>query len=108
MNVFGNEIAKLLQKYGFDSAKSGRQDSSGADRPLRPASSVILLIFNIIGDVKVLGQCCVVSRRFHYLFHQVDDAFVRVDCVISDDDPSSTSSPSSGSSAASYKPPPQI
>ncbi|KAL6544932.1 hypothetical protein OROMI_023794 [Orobanche minor] len=69
----------------------------------RLPDSVILLIFNIIGDVKALGRCCVVSRRFHHLVHQVDDVIVRVDCVISDDDPSSTSSSSSGSSAASYK-----
>ncbi|KAL3615195.1 hypothetical protein CASFOL_040856 [Castilleja foliolosa] len=67
----------------------------------RLPDSIILLIFNKIGDVKALGRCCVVSRRFHYLVPQVDDVIVRVDCVISDDDPSSTSS--SGSSAASDK-----
>ncbi|KAL6553164.1 hypothetical protein OROGR_007006 [Orobanche gracilis] len=69
----------------------------------RLPDSVILLIFNIIGDVKALGRCCVVSRRFHHLVPQVDDVIVRVDCVISDDDPSVTSSSSSGSSSASYK-----
>ncbi|GFQ08134.1 F-box protein at5g46170, partial [Phtheirospermum japonicum] len=63
----------------------------------RLPDSVILLIFNKIGDVKALGRCCVVSRRFHYLVPQVDDVIVRVDCVISDDDPSSTSSASAAS-----------
>lgn len=58
--------------------------------------SIILLIFNKIGDVKVLGRCCVVSKRFHSLVPQVDNVVVRVDCVISDEDSSA-----SGNSAAS-------
>ncbi|KAL2252119.1 F-box protein At4g18380-like [Sesamum indicum] len=67
----------------------------------RLPDSLILLIFNKIGDVKALGRCCVVSRRFHSLVPQVDDVIVRVDCVISDDDSSGTSS--SSASAASDK-----
>ncbi|KAM7500554.1 hypothetical protein LguiA_024968 [Lonicera macranthoides] len=51
--------------------------------------SLLLLIFNKIGDVKALGRCCLVSRRFHSLVPQVDNIVVRVDCVISDDDSSS-------------------
>ncbi|XP_057470812.1 F-box protein At5g46170-like [Actinidia eriantha] len=51
--------------------------------------SLILLIFNRIGDVKALGRCGVVSRRFHELVPQVENVVVRVDCVISDDDASS-------------------
>ncbi|GER36754.1 F-box family protein [Striga asiatica] len=47
----------------------------------RLPDSVILLIFNQIGDVKALGRCCVVSRRFHDLVPQVDNVVVRVDCV---------------------------
>ncbi|KAG6419345.1 hypothetical protein SASPL_121565 [Salvia splendens] len=69
----------------------------------RLPDSLILLIFNIIGDVKALGRCCVVSRRFHSLVPQVDNVVVRVDCVISDDDPSSTSSSSSSASSAADK-----
>ncbi|XP_059288962.1 F-box protein At5g46170 [Lycium ferocissimum] len=53
---------------------------------------VLLLIFNKIGDVKALGRCSVVSRRFHSLVPEVDNVVVRVDCVISDDDSSSSSS----------------
>ncbi|CAI9788004.1 unnamed protein product [Fraxinus pennsylvanica] len=64
--------------------------------------SLVLLIFNRIGDVKALGRCCVVSRRFHSLVPQVDNVIVRVDCVISEDDPASSSTTSSGSSAT-YK-----
>ncbi|CAA0823726.1 F-box protein [Striga hermonthica] len=63
----------------------------------RLPDSIILLIFNQIGDVKALGRCCVVSRRFHDLVHQVDNVVVRVDCVISDDDPSATSSSAAAS-----------
>ncbi|KAJ8762048.1 hypothetical protein K2173_006650 [Erythroxylum novogranatense] len=54
--------------------------------------SLLLLVFNKIGDVKALGRCCVVSRRFHSLVPQVDNVVVRVDCVISDDDTSPSSS----------------
>lgn len=69
----------------------------------RLPDSLILLIFNRIGDVKALGRCCVVSRRFHSLVPQVDNVVVRVDCVISDDDPSSNSSASAAAAAAGDK-----
>ncbi|XP_042478698.1 F-box protein At5g46170-like [Macadamia integrifolia] len=55
----------------------------------RLPDSLLLIVFNKIGDVKALGRCCVVSRRFHDLVPQVDNVVVRVDCVISDDDSSS-------------------
>lgn len=58
----------------------------------RLPDSILLLVFNKIGDVKALGRCCVVSRRFHSLVPQVENVLVRVDCVISDDDSSSLSS----------------
>ncbi|XP_022994819.1 F-box protein At5g46170-like [Cucurbita maxima] len=63
--------------------------------------SLLLLIFNKIGDVKALGRCCVVSRRFHCLVPQVENVVVRVDCVISDDESSSSSS-SSGKSRGPF------
>ncbi|MCE3217189.1 hypothetical protein HAX54_010963 [Datura stramonium] len=68
--------------------------------------SLLLFIFNKIGDVKALGRCSVVSRRFHSLVPEVDNVVVRVDCVISDDDSSSPSSSgySSGSSDKSRHP----
>ncbi|KAE8720002.1 F-box protein [Hibiscus syriacus] len=59
----------------------------------RLPDSLLLLVFNKIGDVKALGRCCVVSHRFHSLVPQIENVVVRVDCVISDDD----SSPSSAS-----------
>ncbi|GMI93577.1 hypothetical protein like AT5G46170 [Hibiscus trionum] len=58
----------------------------------RLPDSILLLVFNKIGDVKSLGRCCVVSRRFHSLIPQVENVVVRVDCVISDDDCSPSSS----------------
>ncbi|XP_073150581.1 F-box protein At5g46170-like [Henckelia pumila] len=61
----------------------------------RLPDSILLLIFNRIGDVKALGRCCAVSRRFRALVPQVDDVIVRVDCVISDDDSSSSGTSSS-------------
>ncbi|XP_075666857.1 F-box protein At5g46170 [Castanea sativa] len=65
--------------------------------------SILLLIFNRIGDVKALGRCCVVSRRFHSLVPQVDNVVVRVDCVISDDDSSSSSLSAPAISSSSDK-----
>ncbi|XP_011035442.1 PREDICTED: F-box protein At5g46170-like [Populus euphratica] len=76
--------------------------SSKIDHFDRLPDSLLLLVFNKIGDVKALGRCCVVSRRFHSLVPQVDNVVVRVDCVISDDDtPSSSSSIKSHSSSSS-------
>ncbi|XP_022543742.2 F-box protein At5g46170-like [Brassica napus] len=62
--------------------------------------SILLLVFNKISDVKSLGRCCVVSRRFHSLVTQVENVLIRVDCVISDDDNSSLSSIKSRSAAS--------
>ncbi|XP_050368111.1 F-box protein At5g46170-like [Argentina anserina] len=67
----------------------------------RLPDSLLLLVFNKIGDVKALGRCCVVSRRFHSLVPQVDNVVVRVDCVISDDDSSPSASSSDKSRSAS-------
>ncbi|KAL9307753.1 F-box protein [Arabidopsis thaliana] len=52
--------------------------------------SLLLLIFDKVADVKDLGRCCIVSRRFHSLVPFVENVLVRVDCVISDDDSSSS------------------
>ena len=60
----------------------------------RLPDSLLLLIFNKIGDVKALGRCCAVSRRFQSLVPQVDNVVVHVDCVISDDDSSSSAASS--------------
>ncbi|CAL4947249.1 unnamed protein product [Urochloa decumbens] len=49
--------------------------------------AVLLDVLNRIGDVKALGRCALVSRRFHALVPLVDSVFVRVDCVIPDDPP---------------------
>ncbi|XP_066342116.1 F-box protein At1g30200-like [Miscanthus floridulus] len=39
-------------------------------------------VLNRIGDIKVLGSCVLVSRRFHVLVLLVNSVFVRVDCII--------------------------
>lgn len=70
---------------------TGSPDTDHFDRL---PDSVLLLVFNKIGDVKALGRCCVVSRRFHALVPQVENVVVRVDCVIPDDDVSSSSAAS--------------
>ncbi|KAK7412560.1 hypothetical protein VNO78_04025 [Psophocarpus tetragonolobus] len=69
-------------------------DASQIDHFDRLPDSLLLLVFNKIGDVKALGRCCVVSRRFHSLVPQVENVVVRVDCVISDDDSSAAAAAS--------------
>ncbi|MED6120386.1 hypothetical protein PIB30_020400 [Stylosanthes scabra] len=69
-------------------------DFNETDHFDRLPDSLLLLVFNKIGDVKALGRCCVVSRRFHSLVPQVENVVVRVDCVISDDDSSSSAAAS--------------
>ncbi|XAR59383.1 hypothetical protein NMG60_11015208 [Bertholletia excelsa] len=73
---------------------------SGIDHFDRLPDSLLLLVFNKIGDVKALGRCCVVSRRFHSLVPQVENVVVRVDCVISDDEVSSAAGSSDKSRGA--------
>ena len=69
----------------------------------RLPNSILLLIFNRIGNVKALGWCCVVSRCFHSLIPQVDNVIIRVNCVISDDDSSSSSFSAPAISSSSNK-----
>ncbi|KAL8264911.1 hypothetical protein R6Q59_023041 [Mikania micrantha] len=64
----------------------------GIDRFDQLPDSLLLFIFNNIGDVKALGRCSAVSRRFRILVPQVENVVVRVDCVISDDDSSPAAS----------------
>uniref|UniRef100_A0A7N0RDM6 F-box domain-containing protein n=1 Tax=Kalanchoe fedtschenkoi TaxID=63787 RepID=A0A7N0RDM6_KALFE len=68
----------------------------------RIPDSVLLLVFNRVGDVKALGRCCVVSRRFYDLVPQVDNVVVKVDCVISDDENSSSAGSSADKSRGAF------
>ncbi|KAL2502051.1 F-box protein [Forsythia ovata] len=79
---------------------SGKICTEQFDHFDRLPDSLVLLIFNRIGDVKALGRCGVVSRRFHLLVPQVDNVIVWVDCVISNDDSASSIATSSGSATA--------
>lgn len=66
-------------------------DAAGSVSPEREdqfdrlPDALLLVILNRIGEVKSLGRCCIVSRRFHALVPLVDSVVVRVDCVISDE-----------------------
>lgn len=46
---------------------------------------VVLHILKKLQDVKVLGRCSAVSKRFNLLVPQVEDVVVKVDCVISEE-----------------------
>lgn len=52
----------------------------------RLPDSLLLLIFNKLADIKALGRCCAVSKRFYSLAPLVDNVVVKVDCVISGED----------------------
>eukprot|EP00250_Pteridium_aquilinum_P007494 c171_g1_i1 orf=330-1448(-) len=45
--------------------------------------ALVLHILNKLCDVKALGQCSVVSKRFNLLALQAEDVIVKVDCVVS-------------------------
>ncbi|PKA66034.1 F-box protein [Apostasia shenzhenica] len=77
-----------------DRLVASEEDELEIDQFDRLPDSVLLVIFNRIGDVKALGRCCVVSHRFHSLVPLVDNVVVRVDCVISDGPSPSSSCPS--------------
>lgn len=83
----------------FRSDLRGRIYPEPVDHFDRIPDSVLLLVFNNIGDVKALGRCCLVSKRFNSLVPLVDSVIVRVDCVISDDDSSSPSASNAVTSA---------
>jgi hypothetical protein len=80
-----------------------RCDPSGDDHFDRLPDALLLVIFNRIGDVRALGRCSLVSRRFHELVPLVDSVLVRVDCVIPDEPPSSSSPPEPSSRTASVR-----
>ncbi|KAK8959708.1 F-box protein [Platanthera guangdongensis] len=65
-----------------------------ADPPLpqdqfdRIPDSLVILILNKVADVRALGRCSVVSKRFNSLVTYVHDVYVKIDRVISvDSDP---------------------
>ncbi|MCO5550486.1 hypothetical protein L7F22_003973 [Adiantum nelumboides] len=59
---------------------------NGADPFERLHDSVILHILNLVSDIKTLGRCTVVSKRFYALVPIVESVTVKVDCVISGED----------------------
>ncbi|CAN6337130.1 unnamed protein product [Urochloa humidicola] len=77
--------------------------AAGDDHFDRVPDALLLVIFNRIGDVKALGRCSIVSRRFHELVPLVDSVLVRVDCVIPDEPPSSSSPSAPSSPTASVR-----
>lgn len=60
--------------------------SDSDDHMDRLPDSLLLLIFNKLDDIKSLGRCCAVCKRFNTLVPQVDNVIVKVDCVISGDE----------------------
>lgn len=84
LNPNPNPIVDLLSLLDPDQDPliSDREPVDHFDRLPDP---ILLLILNRIGDVKSLGRCSLISRRFRSLIPLVDRVYVRVDCVIPDD-----------------------
>lgn len=71
--------------------------SHDLDRFDRLPDSIVLLILNKLADVRSLGRCSAVSKRFNSLVFLVHDVYVKIDRVVTvdgdSDDPLSQSSP---------------
>lgn len=77
----------LESKFGADQARiSPNMAVPRADPFDRLHDFVLLQIFNRVGDIKALGRCSVVSKRFHSMVFLVENVTVKVDCVISGED----------------------
>ncbi|KAG9442853.1 hypothetical protein H6P81_018707 [Aristolochia fimbriata] len=57
--------------------------SDDTDQFDRIPDSIVLLVFNKLADVRSLGRCAVVSKRFYSLVPLVQDVFVKIDRVVS-------------------------
>ncbi|KAJ7530474.1 hypothetical protein O6H91_14G005000 [Diphasiastrum complanatum] len=62
--------------------------STSVDNFDRLPDSLLLIIFNKLGDIRTLGRCCAVSKRFCVLAPQAGNVVVKVDCVISGEESS--------------------
>ncbi|THU52320.1 hypothetical protein C4D60_Mb10t02760 [Musa balbisiana] len=95
----GPAEAEDLRRWRRHPAEAEDNEEEEIDHFDRLPDSVLLLVFNRVGDVKDLGRCCVVCSRFHSLVRLVDSVLVRVDCVISDDPSPSPAGVAGGDSA---------
>ena len=73
------------------SCKQNNNSSSEVQMPVmdhfdRLPDLLVLVIFNKLGDIKALGRCSAISKRFNSLVPQVEDVVVKVDCVISSEE----------------------
>ncbi|KAL5994881.1 hypothetical protein ACLOJK_024938 [Asimina triloba] len=68
-------------------SKSRIHDTSSLDLDEfdRIPDSILLIILNKLADVRSLGRCAVVSKRFNSLVPLVNDVFVKIDRVVSVD-----------------------
>ncbi|KAJ7198884.1 hypothetical protein O6H91_09G034900 [Diphasiastrum complanatum] len=75
----------LASEYQKDSPRPACYASSPstADNFDRLPDSLLETIFSKIADIRTLGRCCAVSKRFSLLAPQTDNVVVKVDCVIS-------------------------
>ncbi|KAG9448939.1 hypothetical protein H6P81_008904 [Aristolochia fimbriata] len=91
--AFGIGRVEYCSRMSPDPVPGVGQEEEDEDLFDRLPDSLLLIIFNRLQDVKALGRCCAVSKRFYSVALQVDSVVVRVDCVISDADGGPSSKP---------------
>eukprot|EP00249_Psilotum_nudum_P000656 c12734_g1_i1 orf=3-524(-) len=77
------EVEVAANQNGSSADMSTTQAEEMTDPFERLHDSEVLQILNKVGDVKSLGRCRIVSKRFLFLVSYVQDITVKVDCVIS-------------------------
>lgn len=84
-------LGKMQNKTRIHADPSPDQDQFD-----RIPDSLVLIIFNKIADVRSLGRCSAVSKRFNALVPLVHDVYVKIDRVVTvDGDPDDALNPSS-------------
>ncbi|KAL6009745.1 hypothetical protein ACLOJK_000174 [Asimina triloba] len=90
---FGGNHAELTGKRKLLHDKRKMQAKTWIHAALPPCTdqfdcipdSILLIILNKVSDVRALGRCAVVSKRFNALVPLAHDVFVKIDRVVSDD-----------------------
>eukprot|EP00249_Psilotum_nudum_P021239 c28029_g1_i1 orf=428-1588(+) len=83
VKIVENEARDFLEVH---SSQPAAEKAETLDAFERLDDCILIHILNMVGDIKALGRCCVVSRRFRLLVSLVENVLVKVDCVISGDE----------------------
>ncbi|KAG6526235.1 F-box protein At5g46170-like [Zingiber officinale] len=93
MASIGGPVVEEPIRWRGDSMVANGEEAEGIDHFDLLPDCLLLVVFNLIGDVKDLGRCRVVCRRFNALAQLVESVLVR---IISDDPSASLAAGSGG------------